>query len=268
MRTRFDWRNLTSAGRNGAYRDAQYSPALGASVWETCPQLAALDPAVGFGLFEDFVYTPLDIAGGVLAGIIVTGDHKTITLDKAAGGVLTMACGNTDNDEFYLQMAATATHAPFVITDASGKPLWFSARVKAVQHADASWFVGMAEENMAADSMADNTGVLADKDFIGFNIIAASPAAWDIVWRKNGQVQQRAAAVAVNADDYHTFGFVFDGGSTVYFYVDGVVSATTATTSAATFPSAQNLSPFFGVKTGEGVDKSLSIDYVKVFQVR
>jgi len=269
MRTRFDWANLANAGRNGAYRDNGYSPTKGTSIWETCPQLAALDPAVAIRYFEDFVAASVDDTTGIPTTFAASGDHKTTIYPKVAGGVLSMECGNTDNDEFYLQLGSGALHAPFIITDAGAKPLWFECYAKAGQHADAGWFIGMAEEGCAAaDFMTNDDAILADKDLIGFHILTASPTAWDVVWKKAGQAQQAVLAQAVNADDYHRFGFVFDGASTVTFYIDRTAVATVATTSAATFPSAQALAPIFGVKTGEAVTKTLLVDYIKVVQIR
>ena len=177
----------------------------------------------------------------------------------------------TDNNETYLQFGAggSDTAAPFVITDSNGKPVFFEAYVAAAEHADEGVFVGLAEEGAAAANfLVDNTGAVADKDFIGFNILTATPAAWNVTWKKAGQTVQTVAGVAVNADDYHIFSFFFDGASTVYFYVDRVLVSTQALTSAATFPSGQALAPILAVKTGEGTAKSLNVDYIKVWQAR
>lgn len=263
-------KRLANLGTNACFVDRDLSPAAGASLWDGCPMLAILqDPSVAIRLFDDFVLPSVDDTTGLPTTMVCAGDHKTTAFNKASGGVLQMNCGDTDNDEYYAQMAAGALHAPFVITDANGKPLWFEVYCKAMQHADGSFFIGLAEEGAAAaDFMADNSGVLADKDFIGFNILAATPTAWNATWRKNGQAVQAITGVAVNADDYHRFGFHFDGLHTVTFYIDRVAHATVALSSAATFPSAQLMAPIFAVKTGEGVDKSLAVDYIQVVQVR
>lgn len=273
LATRAYHRRFANVGENMTFRDASLSPAEGASIWEICPQLASLDPAVGFGFFDDFVTLAVDDTTGNPAECLFSSDTATggITLLKAAGGVLNVACGATDNNETYLQLGAygSATAAPFVITNAGGKPVFFEARVAAGQHADMGVFVGLAEEASAgANFLVDNTGVVADKDFIGFNILTASPTAWNVTWRKNGQAVQAVTNVATNADDYHIFSFFFDGVSTVYFYVDRVLVSTQALASAATFPSAQALAPILAVKTGEGVAKSIQVDYLKVWQAR
>lgn len=274
MKTQALWKNVANRGRNMIFRDSEYSPAVGTSLAEMIPSLALLcDPRVGFQFFDDFLTLPLDDTTANPSTAKWVSDTATgaITLPKVAGGVVAVACGGVDNNETYIQFggAGSDTCAPFSITDVSDKALWFECRVKAVEHADEGVFIGLAEEgSAAANFLADNSGVVADKDFIGFNILTATPAAWNITWRKNGQAVQAAAAAAVNADDWHTFGFYFDGESTVTFYIDGVAHATTATTSAATFPSAQLMAPIIAVKTGEGVAKSVQVDYIRVVQAR
>ncbi len=198
----------------------------------------------------------------------------SITLPVSnAGGVMQLATGGVDNNETYLQLggAACDTNAPFVIGGAAGiannKPLYFGARVKPLEHADEAYFVGLAEEGAAAANfMADNSGVLADKDFVGFNTLTATPTAWNVTWKKNGQAVQAITGVVVNADDYHIFEFYYDGATTVTFWIDGVAHATVATTTAATFPGAEEMSPIFAVKTGEGTLKRLQVDWLRVVQ--
>jgi len=274
MRTRMKWTNVANRGQNAIFRDSEFSPAEGTSIWELAPLLAMLmDPAVGFQFFEDFLRLQVDDTTIVPGDCLVASDHPTtaLALQTLVGGVLQLSCGNTDLDESYVQwgQGAGILAAPFNITDASGKPLFFEARVKALELADESYFIGLAEENCAAaDFMTNNTGVLADKDLIGFNTLTATPTAWNATWKKAGQVVQAIVGVAVNAADWHKFSFWFDGLHTITFYIDGVANATVALSSAATFPSAQQMAPIIAIKTGEAVLKRLQIDYIRVVQAR
>jgi len=256
---------------NMTFRDKDHSPAMGTSVWELCPQLAALDPAVAFQFFEDFLKFALDDTTANPTEWKYTSDTAAgaVTLPASlTGGVANVATGATDNDETYIQLGL-ATFEPFVITNASGKPVWFECRVKALQHADESILIGLAEAGCAAANfMADNTGVPADKDFVAFRYKADAPTQWDVAWRKAGQAEQEIANVVANADDWHTFGFFFDGASTVTFYVDRVANATVALASAATFPSGEELSPIIAIKTGAAVARNVQVDYIKVVQAR
>lgn len=273
MKTLAFWRNVANRGRNMIFRDEELSPSAGASpVAERCPSLALLcDPQVAFQFFEDFLTLAFDDTTGNPTAWKFTGDHAAYATLPASvvGGILNLACGDTDNDETYIQLGQ-ATSEPFKITDASDHPLWFEARVKALEHADVGIFIGLAEAGCAAANfLVDNTGAVADKDFIGFNILTATPTAWNTTWKKAGQnVATNAGEAGTNADDWHIFGFFFDGESTVTFYADGVACTTTATTSAATFPSGEEMSPIIAVKTGEGVAKNVQVDYIRVVQAR
>jgi hypothetical protein len=191
---------------------------------------------------------------------------------SVTGGVMQLATGAVDNNETYLQLggATSATNAPWVIGGAAGiangYPLYFGARVKCTTHVDGAWFVGMAGEGASAGNfLVDDSGAVADDDFVGFNILTATPAAWNITWRNAGQAVQAVTAVAVNADNWHIFEFWYDGVTTVKFFIDGTLNATVATTTAGTFPGGEELSPILGCKSGDGAAKVLQIDWLRVF---
>lgn len=273
IRTDARSRGFDNIGRNMEFFDRALSPALGTSIWQICPQLAALDPAVAIQFFEDFISVPCDDTTRNPTGYKFAGDTAAdgITFPKVAGGVMNIATGGVDNNEMYLQLGAatSATSAPFVITDSNSKPLFYEVYVKALQHADEAVFVGLAEEGAAAANfLADDSGVPADKDYIGLRYKTDASAEWDIAWKKNGQAEQEIANVVANADDWHRFSLLFDGLHTVYFYIDRVLNATKALSSAATFPSAQQLAPIFAIKTGAAAARNVQIDYFKIFQVR
>ena len=244
--------------------------------WDThmCRIIDAWGPSV-VKYINHFVSLPLDDTTRNPSEWKWTSDTATdaITLPiSLTGGVMQLATGGVDNDETYLQLggAACVTNAPWVIGGAGGiansKPVYFGARVKLLSHADEMAFVGLAEEGAsAANFLTDDSGVIANKDFIGFNTLSATPDAWNITWKITGGAVQTATAVAVNAADWHIFEFYYDGVTTVKFFIDGTQSATTATTTAATFPGAEEMSPMLAVKDGVGAARYLQIDWLRVF---
>lgn len=272
MYTRARWTNVPNRGRNMTFVDQTHSPAAGASLWENCPTLALLDPYVGWQYFEDFIAVPVTATTLVPPAWTFTGDVANASMTfpiSLMGGVANISVGATDEDESYYQLGSAVTVAPFCITDASEKMVFFEIRVKAMQHAAFACFVGLAEEGAAAaDFLTDVTGVIADKDFIGFNVLLATPAAWNYTHRLAGQAVVTQAGVAVNADDWHRLGFYFDGASTVRLYIDGVLNATTYLTSAATFPSGQEMSPILALKSTAAGAKNIQVDYIKCVQIR
>jgi len=244
--------------------------------WET-HQCRIVD-AVGAGVVKylnDFVSLSLDntTRNPMDWTVFTDSGADTITLPiSLPGGVMELATDAGDNNEVYMQLGGgtSLTNEPFVIGGAGGianaSPLYFGARVKGLEHADESYFVGMAERGSAANGfIADGAASIVNKDFIGFSTVSGTPDAWDVTWKITGGAVQ-ATAVAVNAADWHTFEFWYDGVTTVSFWIDGVQSATTATTTAATFPGAEEMAPIIGVKTGEAVLKRLQVDWLRVVQ--
>ena len=224
-----------------------------------------------------FVSMPLDDATRNPAEWSWVSDTATdaITLPiSVTGGVVQLATGAGDENETYLQLggAACVTNAPFVIAGALGAantyPLYFGARVKALEHTEEGVFIGLAEEGAAAGNfLTDVTGIIADVDFVGFNILQATANRWNATWNMGGGAGiQAITAVAVNADDWHVFEFWYDGATTVTFFIDGVAHATTAATTAATFPYAEEMSPIMGLKTTAAFLKRMQVDWLRVFQ--
>ena len=252
---------------NGTYLEGP-NPASG--MWSNCPAVHYADPSVAFQFYDDFMSLPIDDSTANPTGWTYTGDANGDATLKTGeyGGVLNLHTGTTDNDETTMEVGSQTSGTLFEITDSSAKKLWFECRVKALQHSEGAVFIGLAEEGCGADFLTDDTGVPADKDFIGFRLKIDANDEWDAAWKKAGQAEQEIADAATNADDWHTFGFYFDGASTVTFYISGTANATTATTSAATFPSGEELSPIIAIKTVEGAAKQLDVDYIKVVMLR
>lgn len=244
------------------------NPASG--MWANCPAMAYADPSVAITYFDDFLTLPIDNTTANPVGWTYTGDANGDATLKTGefGGVLNLQTGATDNNETTLELGSGATGTMFEITNAGGKKLWYECRVKALQHADEAIFIGLAEEGLGANFLTDDTGVPADKDFIGFRYKTDASDEWDIAWKKAGQTEQEGANEVENADDWHTFGFYFDGTSTVTFYIDGTASSTTATTSAATFPSGEELAPIIAIKTGSGATVQADVDWIKCVMLR
>lgn len=246
--------------------------------WDThqCRIIDAIGGSV-VKYINHFVAVPLDDTTRNPAEWRWVSDTATdaITLPvSVTGGVMMMATGATDEDETYLQLggATSATAAPFIIAGAAGiansKPLYFGIRVKAMEHTEEGVFVGLAGEGAitGGNFLTDVSGVIADDDFIGFNILQATAAAWNITWRNAGQAVQAVTGVATNADDWHVFEFWYDGATTVTFFVDGTAHATTADTTAVTFPFNEEMGPVLALKTTAAFLKRIQVDWLRVVQ--
>jgi hypothetical protein len=231
--------------------------------------LAVKDADTYTDLFSEMGYSSYIDTGGTL-----------VQLADEIGGVLGLTNDNTDNDEVWLQ-AGQATSVFGAISDTAGSDFLtaFECRVKVSSIADdvASVFCGLAEEGCPANSMkTDNTGVLASKDYIGFDTVhvnsgtAGTNALVNFVYRKAGQtaVALIESVHTLVADDFVKLGFLYDpkapAAKRIKVFVNNVEQATygTATQIAtATFPDGEEMAPLFGIKNGSGTADELALDW-------
>jgi len=113
----------TTPYENLIARDTSLSPALGTSLWETCPLLALRsDPSVGT-IFENNFLGVTPATNAIGGWTTTTATSGAVTLD-AAKGLKLDAGAVTANQGVNLQLSST----PFTV--AAGKPVWFEASVR------------------------------------------------------------------------------------------------------------------------------------------
>lgn len=196
-------------------------------------------------------------------------------------GVITFTTAATDNNESWIQPGGVASVFGTIDTRATGqRSLAFEARFNIAQLAETGVFIGMSEEGLAAaNTLVDDTGALASKDMIGFHIPAhASVATMSFVYRKAGQ----AAATVISglqtmvASTWYKVGFYLDAkepnaAKRIKVYLDGVEQSTYVTDTVvelSTFPSGEELHALAGVKAGEAGAKVMSLDWIRMAQIR
>lgn len=232
---------------NTHFRDDDYSPVRGRSLWESCPQLAANDPAVAHVYFNDFYdftsgeWTSTETEAGA-------GDTVISILD-AAGGILSVANDVNDNDATELQKKGEAFKL------AANKPLWFEARLSVSDADQCDLLVGLA--------ITDTTAVAGNSDGVNFRLADGS-AALSFVTEKNSTETTTAAVHTVADATMMRLGFFFDGAGTVYAYVNGVLVAT----HTANICDDEELCITFAHHNGDAGGETLLVDYVKVVQIR
>lgn len=202
--------------------------------------------------------------------------QQSAVMDPTNGdcGVIEIAGNDADNDEGSITTGGnTGTLA--VITASSPCGVVFEARVKkaAITANSSAFFIGLAEEGLAAaDTLINDTGALADKDFVGFQLLHDSGAGVDAVWRKAGGAVTNPTSgtdiATMVADTYVKLGFIYQPWAVaekrLSFYVNGVeagVFGTQANLEAATFPSGEELAMLFATKVGSAVESKLQMDW-------
>ena len=245
---------------------------LSARIWGRLP---IKNWSVGLGggrfFFDDFLNHPAHISAqtiGNYASYISTG----VTLKQAAGeatGAIEVAGNDADNDEGSIISGGGA--GGMVALDATGAGrVAFECRFKKASIANNAlgFFVGLSEEGSQGDNaMADNTGVIADKDFIGFHVLADDGDSLDFTWRKSGEtVQVHADIATMAADTYMKMGFLYDpahpADKRIKIFVDNGVEESVYVTQtqleAATFPDDEELCLFLATKQMAGTDAVLA----------
>ena len=254
------------------------------NLWADLPR-DIQDRNVGVSIWDDFLTavsystnTEVISEGGVYTSYVDTSNTIANLVDET-GGVLALTTDNTDNDETWLE-SGSATSVLGKISDTAGddRKLWFEARVKVSEIADSKidWFIGLAEEGLAAADTITDGDAMASKDFIGFRVLADDGDAIDAVYRKAGQAEQevKSGAGVPVADTFIKLGFHYnpkaETAKRITFYVDGVEQnayVTGTNIAAATFPDGEELCFLAGLKNGTGQVNEFAIDWWRYAQL-
>jgi hypothetical protein len=182
------------------------------------------------------------------ATVTATGTSPVVYTD-AAGGVLLLTTGGTENDGLNIQWLGENFHL-----GATGiRALYFGCRFKISDATQSDFFIGLCDTDTDILTSAD--------DSIGFRKADGSTAV-SFVTEKGGTETTAAALTADTA--WHIVEFYYDADSTTLEpFVDGVSLGNVAVTNLP--DEEQRVSVAF--LTGEAAAKTMSIDWINVFQV-
>ncbi len=247
-------------GKNMSFYDDIFSQ--GKTIWDTAPQLAALDPSAAFSqLWEmfDIVYKAtddpavdqsLDFWIFTLTQTFVASAHS-ITLPDSLGGVANITTSDTDNDSVELQWNTET------VALNQNQPMWFEIRMQISSITQSDYIVGLCITDTAIiDAVSD--GIYFMTNDADANI--------DVVTEKNGSATTTDTGTDFVANTWIRLGMYFDGGSSdrVYFFIDGVQVGF----HTANIPDDEALTVSVAIQNGEGAAMTTMIDYIKVVQVK
>lgn len=210
----------------------------------------------------------------------VSGDNFTDTssdtgascaMTDAAGGVVTMVTGTTDNNECYL----LSTKECWLF--AANKPLVYETRLQFAATATHNVCVGVMDA-VGADSILDN-GAGPKASYSGAVFFKVDGGTNWNVEASIGSTQTTAELTAVNSltktaataggSSYATLRIEFTPSTSakgdLAFFIDGVLVYRIADW---TYTSATEMMAFVGTKTGASVECTCLVDYIAVSQVR
>jgi hypothetical protein len=170
-------------------------------------------------------------------------------LTDADGGVLLITNGSVDNNSNFFNKVGES----FLF--ASGKKLWFKSRFKVSDATQSDFVMGLQITDTTPLDVTD--GVFFRKDDGDANI--------DFVVEKNNTATT-ATAIATAADDtYVELSFYYDGVSEIQDFVDDALAGRSVVTN---LPDDEIMTISFGIQNGEGVAKTMSVDYILVIKER
>lgn len=204
------------------------------------------DPTEFHTYFNDF---DTYVAGDWTVTEVGSGTRALTDID---GGALLITNAAADNDRNELQKVGES----FLLT--AGKRAFFKARFKVSDATQSDFLIGLAVTDTTLQGSVSGAGVT---DGIFFNKDDGD-ALLDVQCQKNATTgQTRAAGVATVADDtFLTVAWAYDGVSSLAYYVDNVQLGTLDASS--TYLPDTELTVSFAIMNGEGVAKTMTVDYI------
>lgn len=255
------------------------------NVWHDCPWSEALeDPNIGYGYYDEFhtydsTATTVRNASGTPTFEGSAQIRGTAGTTAATAGGLLEIFNTADGDEAALEVGGAA-NGPYMISTTAGdaKKLWFECRIKNSLIDDLSnWFVGLAAPGSGVASFHNTAGTdYADVSFIGFTQHEDDGDSIDFTYQANGQAFSNLFVADVPvADTFAKLGFVYDpkavAAERIAIYVDNVKQSTFVTNTLITtntFPEAEGLGPLIATESSTTNDRTLTMDWWRVFQER
>lgn len=204
------------------------------------------DPTKYHVYFNDF---DTYVAGDWTVTETGTGTRALTDID---GGALLITNAAADNDRNEFQKVGES----FLLT--AGKRAFFKARFKVSDATQSDFLIGLAVTDTSLQGSVSGAGVT---DGIFFNKDDGD-ASLDVQCQKNATTgQTRAAAIATVADNtFLSVAWAYDGVDSVKYYVDDVHIGTLD--GSSTYLPDTELTVSFAMMNGEGVAKTMTLDYI------
>ena len=185
----------------------------------------------------------------------------TVAVTDADGGVLLITNASADNDAVFVQKLGES----FLPT--SGKRLIGKARFKISDATESECYFGLMVtdtdpfSSTAGDGVTDGIFFMKEDGSANVGFYVQKDAT-------TGQLTS-AAVTTLTTDTYTELAFAFDGRRYVTLWKDGAQLTTVdLTATLTTYLPDTELTISFGLKNGEAVAKTMSIDYIFLAQER
>ena len=181
---------------------------------------------------------------------------STFAHADVAGGAVTLTCDTAENDGIQLQLGDELGGAGESVSFAAEYPTYFGCQVQSNDVDQVDAFLGFA--------ITDTTILGGATDSLGFRTVDES-ATLNFVLEKDSAESLNGVGTLTDATDVVLEMLYY--GSNVYVYVDGVLQVTVADSDVG-FPNDELLRLSIALLTGEAVANTLTIKWLRFFQIQ
>lgn len=171
------------------------------------------------------------------------GTTPTFALADGDGGLALITNAAADDNHCFFQKKGESFKYE------AGKPLLASARFKVSDATQSDFIFGLQITDTTPLDVTD--GIFFQKD--------DGDASLDFHVEKNNTASDATAIATVANDTFLTVAFAYDGGSKIWYGVNGVALGSLALTNV---PDDEELALTFGIQNGEAVAKTMTLDYI------
>ena len=239
-------------------------------IWDSAPWLEVmLDPAKGFGHFEDFMLPDVYATTVLNGGLLFTqqnGAGAVAALTTGAGGLLEMDTGTAAADD-----GPSVQFPGIQCFPQPGLVIYFEARVK-VDNDAGDYFVGLSDSASVTSVLGTGT-ILTNKDHAGFfrddgttdaNVSAQTCDGTNVT-------SEDDVVTDVDKDKYIKYGVVITGdgdtaGDNVKFYINGVLVKTVTDADAGGDDGIPDkvIAPLFEVHAHTTASIKMDLDWMRI----
>lgn len=233
----------------------------------------------GVQFFENFCNFGVG-SGTVYKGYGIHLDSGTTIQEIATeiGGVVRFSTDTTDNNSCELCTGGNQGTLVKIPAGTGGDMVIFEERFRVSQITNTyDWFGGLTDKGCAVDNgVFTDADASADKNLIGFRVVATAGNALEFVYKASGQTLQTTTGLkTLVANTWYRCGFVYNprqaANKRLMVYIDNADTGTAFTQTnlaAATFPSATPLAVTMGLKNNGTSAMTVDADWVGVAEAQ
>ena len=249
------------------YANVASDPGPSGGIWGRCS--ADVEPGMWATIWEDFILWDATAGSASRLSSVVDSNATVALTATEVGGVVRLSTYATANNEASVVSGDnTAGFCKFT----AGKRLFFECRMRVQQIANSigSIFVGLTQEAMGAANMITDDDILADADYVGWQMLTADGDQMEPVYSTYGGTARvvKADAKTLVADTWYKFGF-YCVNDRITYTINGVPITNTTLAHPVSIgttdvPDGEELQVTCCVKAYTTTDTTFDLDWVKV----